>query len=183
MKFYKFLQSFINFIYFKNISFVMDYNTIIFITLVVTDVILALSVIVYLFKPKKFSERYVDVKEAPLHINNALKDKTKRDIIRSLRREKKYLTLIAKEIEDSVAKTKYHLYELEKLGIIASMKLTREKFFLLTERGKLCLRAIHIYYPKNNFEKIVSSLKFGHLEWKEKTKRFQTKNLPTTNLV
>ena len=133
--------------------------------------VIFMSIISYLFRKKHFSEKYVDVKEAPLDINNALKDKTKRDIIRSLRKEKKYLTLIAKEINESVAKTMYHLKELEKLGIIASMKLTREKFFLLTDRGLMCLKALHIYYPRNNFERIVSKLKYGNLNWNEKRVR------------
>lgn len=134
-----------------------------------------MSVMSYLFRRKHFSEKYVDVKEAPLDINNALKDKTKRDIIRSLRKEKKYLTLIANEINSSVAKTMYHLKELEKLGIIASMKLTREKFFLLTDRGMMCLKALYIYYPKNNFEKIFNRLKYGKLNWKEKGRRASRK--------
>jgi len=136
--------------------------------LVIADVILIIALFAYLFKSKKFSGRYVDVKEAPLYINNTLKDKTKRDIIKSLKREKKYLTLIATEIGESVAKTKYHLQELEKKGIIGSMKLTREKFFLLTEKGKWCLKAIYIYYPKHNFEKIVNSIRIGNLKWNKK---------------
>jgi predicted transcriptional regulator len=146
----------------------MDYNLLIFIALVIGDTIAIISTLLFLFKSKNFSHKYVDIKEAPLHINNALKDKTKRDIIRSLQREKKYLTLIAKEAQNSVAKTKYHLHELEKLGIIASMKLTREKFFLLTDRGRMCLRAISFYYPKNNFEKLVNTMKYGQLKWKDK---------------
>jgi predicted transcriptional regulator len=140
----------------------------ILIGLVVIDIIALFSLIAFLFKSKKFSRRYVDVKEAPLYVNNMLKDKTKRDIIKSLKKEKKYLTLIAKEIGESVAKTKYHLQELEKIGITGSMKLTREKFFLLTDKGKWCLKAIYIYYPKNNLENIVNSLRIGKLKWDKK---------------
>jgi hypothetical protein len=140
----------------------------IFIGLVITDVIVIISLFTYLFRSKKFSGRYVDVKEAPLYINNTLKDKTKREIIRSLKKEKKYLTLIAKEIGESVAKTKYHLQELEKRGIIGSMKLTREKFFLLTKKGNWCLSAIYLYYPKNNFEKLINSIRIGNLKWNKK---------------
>jgi len=142
-------------------------------TLIVSGIggVTFMAIMSYLFRPKHFSEKYVDVKEAPLDINNALKDKTKRDIIRSLRKEKKYLTLIAKEINESVAKTMYHLKELEKLEIIASMKLTREKFFLLTDSGMACLKALHIYYPKNNFERIISKLKYGKLNWNEKSRK------------
>ncbi len=136
--------------------------------LIAVDITMIIGLIIYLFKSKKFSGRYVDVKEAPLYINNTLKDKTKRDIIRVLKKEKKYLTLIAKEIGESVAKTKYHLEELEKIGIIGSMKLTREKFFLLTKKGEWCLKAIYLYYPKNNFEKIINSLKIGKLKWDKK---------------
>jgi hypothetical protein len=147
----------------------MDMITIALISL--AGIAILLAVLTYFFKTKNFTKKYVDVKEVPLHINNSLKDKTKRDIIRSLHSEKKYLTLIAKETQDSVAKTKYHLNELEKLGIIASMKLTREKFFLLTDRGKLCLRAIYEYYPKNNFEKIMNRIMYGRFEWKEKKRR------------
>ena len=135
---------------------------------IIADLVLLVSLLVFLFKTKNFSRRYVDVKEAPLHINNTLKDETKRNIIKSLKKEKKYLTLIAKEIGESVAKTKYHLQELEKVGIIGSMKLTREKFFLLTEKGKLSLNAIYIYYPKNNFEKMINSIKIGKLKWNKK---------------
>ena len=133
--------------------------------LVAADLIAIAFLFMYLFRSKQFSGRYVDVKEAPLHINNTLKDQTKRLIIRSLKKEKKYLTLIAKEIGESVAKTKYHLQELEKVGIIGSMKLTREKFFLLTTKGQWCLKAIYIYYPKNNLENIINSLKIGELKW------------------
>lgn len=135
-----------------------------------------MSVMTYLFKRKRFSKKYVDIKEAPLQINNVLKDETKRDIIRSLRKEKKYLTLIAKETNSSVAKTMYHLKELEKVDIIASMKLTREKFFLLTDRGMMCLKALYIYYPKNNFEKIFNRLKYGQLNWKEGKGKAYKKN-------
>jgi hypothetical protein len=143
-------------------------DILILIGLVVADLIAIASLFTYLFKSKQFSGRYVDVKEAPLHINNTLKDETKRLIVRSLKREKKYLTLIAKEIGESVAKTKYHLQELENVGIIGSMKLTREKFFLLTKKGAWCLNAIYIYYPKNNLEKILNSLKIGKLKWDKK---------------
>ena len=143
-------------------------EVLILIGLVIVDVIVVVSIIAYLFKSKNFSGRYVDVKEAPLYINNTLKDGTKRNIIRSLKKEKKYLTLIAKEVGDSVAKTKYHLQELEKIGIIGSMKLTREKFFLLTKKGDWCLKAIYIYYPKNNFEKIINSLRIGKFKWDKK---------------
>jgi predicted transcriptional regulator len=136
--------------------------------LIIADVIAMISIVYYLFRSKNFSGRYVDVKEAPLHINNTLRDETKRLIIKSLKKEKKYLTLIAKEIGESVAKTKYHLQELENVGIIGSMKLTREKFFLLTKKGELCLNAIYIYYPKNNFERMINSLKIGKLKWNKK---------------
>ncbi|NIO45129.1 MAG: hypothetical protein GTN36_06300 [Candidatus Aenigmarchaeota archaeon] len=136
--------------------------------LVVIDVVVIVSVIAYLFRSKNFSGRYVDVKEAPLYINNTLKDATKRSIIRSLKKEKKYLTLIAKEVGESVAKTKYHLQELEKIGIIGSMKLTREKFFLLTKKGSWCLKAIYLYYPKNNFEKMKNSIRIGNFKWDKK---------------
>jgi hypothetical protein len=145
----------------------MALDTMTMILIAIAGTVAAISVVIYLFRSKDFSTKYVDIKEAPLHLNNALKDETKRDIIISLRHEKKYLTLIAKETNDSVAKTKYHLNELEKVGIIASMKLTREKFFVLTERGKMCLVAIKLYYPKNNFEKMVNRLKYGQLKWKE----------------
>ena len=143
-------------------------NLLILAGLVLADITAIISIVFYLFKSKNFSGRYVDVKEAPLHINNTLKDETKRLIIKSLRKEKKYLTLIAKEIGESVAKTKYHLEELEKVGIIGSMKLTREKFFLLTKKGEWCLKAIYIYYPKNNVEKILNSLRIGELKWDKK---------------
>lgn len=140
----------------------------ILIGLLIADLVAIASLLAFLFKSKQFYGRYVDVKEAPLHINNILKDGTKRLIIKSLKREKKYLTLIAKEIDESVAKTKYHLQELEKVGIIGSMKLTREKFFLLTTKGQWCLKAIYIYYPKNNLEKIINSLNIGQLKWDKK---------------
>ena len=128
---------------------------------------IVMGILIYLFKPKRFGDRYVDIKEAPLEINNALKDRTKRRIVRSLKNEKKYLTLIANEIGESVAKTKYHLKEMERLGIITSMKLTRENFFLLTDRGVMCLKALQVYYPKSNFERIVSAAKYGKLRWKK----------------
>jgi predicted transcriptional regulator len=136
--------------------------------LISADAIAVGFLFTYLFKGRNFSGKYVDIKEAPLSINNTLKDDNKRKIILSLRREKKYLTLIANEIGQSVAKTKYHLQQLENAGIIGSMKLTREKFFMLTRKGQWCIDAIHIYYPKNNFEKLLSSLRIGVLKWDKK---------------
>jgi DNA-binding transcriptional ArsR family regulator len=135
---------------------------------VLADVATVAYLFAYLFKKKNFSGKYVDIKEAPLSINNTLKDDNKRLIIRSLRHEKKYLTLIAQEVGESVAKTMYHLKELERMGIIGSMKLSREKFFMLTKKGELCLDAIHIYYPKNNFEKLTSTIRIGSLKWNKK---------------
>ncbi len=85
-----------------------------------------------------------------------------------MKKEKKYLTLIAKEVGESVAKTKYHLQELEKIGIIGSMKLTREKFFLLTKKGRWCLKAVYLYYPKTNLERIINSLRIGKFKWDKK---------------
>jgi DNA-binding transcriptional ArsR family regulator len=149
----------------------MAYDILTLFSLVIAEAIAIIWFLLFLFRSKDFSKKYVDIKEVPLHINNALKDKTKRDIIRSLRKEKKYLTLIARETQESVAKTKYHLHELEKLGIIVSMKLTREKFFLLTDRGKMCLKAIYLYYPRKNFEKFINNLRHGELKWKEKGTR------------
>lgn len=110
--------------------------------------------------------KYTDIKEAPLHINNALKDKTKRKILRSLEKEKKYLTVIAEEIGESVAKVKYHLAELERLGLVAAMQLSREKFFVLTERGKWCVRAIDYYYPRSSLQRIINITKHVNLKWK-----------------
>ena len=128
--------------------------------------VVALAIVSYMFKPKKYGNKYVDIKEAPLEINNAMKDKMKRDIIRSLQKEKKYLTLIAKEVGESVAKTKYHLKEMEKLGIITSMKLTRENFFLLTDTGMMCLKALRVYYPRNRFERLINSANYRRMRWK-----------------
>ncbi|MFH1473420.1 MAG: winged helix-turn-helix domain-containing protein [Candidatus Aenigmatarchaeota archaeon] len=153
----------------------MVYDTITMLVAAGVGGVAFMSVMSYLFRRKHFSKKYVDIKEAPLQINNVLKDEIKRDIIRNLRKEKKYLTLIAKETNNSVAKTMYHLKELEKVDIIASMKLTREKFFLLTDRGMMCLKALYIYYPKNNFERIFNRLKYGQLNWKEGGRRVTRK--------
>ena len=111
--------------------------------------------------------RYTDIKEAPLHINNALKDETKRKILRSLKTEKKYLTVIAGDIRESVAKAKYHLAELERLGLVAAMQLSREKFFVLTEKGRWCVRAIDHYYPKSSLQRIMNKTRPVNLKWKE----------------
>jgi predicted transcriptional regulator len=110
---------------------------------------------------------YTDIKEAPLHINNALKDETKRKILRSLKTEKKYLTVIAGEIGESVAKAKYHLAELERLGLVDAMQLSREKFFVLTEKGRWCVRAIDHYYPKNYLQRVMNKTRSVNLKWKE----------------
>ena len=163
MNLYKVLENFIKFISFRNLRFSM----ILEIVEAASVGVVALGIVSYMFRPKRYESKYVDIKEAPLEINNALKDKTKRDIIRSLRSEKKYLTLIAKEIGESVAKTKYHLKEMEKLGIITSMKLTRENFFLLTDTGAMCLKALRVYYPKNRFERLINSAKYRKTRWKK----------------
>jgi len=138
----------------------------------VTLSIIVLAVAIILTRSSKVV-KYTDVKEAPLHINNALKDETKRKIIRSLKNEKKYLTVIAKEVGESVAKAKYHLAELERLGLVSAMQLTREKFFMLTEKGKWCLKAIDVYYPENNFRKLFYKIKRPNLKWKETHSRIQ----------
>ncbi|MBI4010372.1 MAG: winged helix-turn-helix transcriptional regulator [Candidatus Aenigmarchaeota archaeon] len=117
-------------------------------------------------KRRNYGQKIIEIKEAPLEISNLLKDSKKRKILRSLEKEKKYVSAISNEINDNAPRTRYHLKQLEKAGLVKSFKLAREAYFFVTKKGKWAVDAINYYYPETNLELIVSRIKkiFGIFE-------------------
>jgi len=111
-----------------------------------------------LFKKKIYERKIIEIKEAPLNISNLLKDNVKRQILRTLRRERKYVSAISKEIGENAPRTRYHLQQLEKAGLVKFFKLTREAYFSLTKKGRWTLNAINYYYPTTNLNFILGRL-------------------------
>jgi DNA-binding transcriptional ArsR family regulator len=112
-----------------------------------------------LTKKRNYFEKMVEIKEAPLEINNIMRDPVKRKIIKALSKEKKYMSAIAKEINENAPLLRYHLKQLEKAHLLKSFKLAREAYFSLTKEGQWCLDAINYYYPRTNIQLILSRLK------------------------
>jgi DNA-binding transcriptional ArsR family regulator len=112
-----------------------------------------------LTKKRNYFEKMVEIKEAPLEINNMMRDPVKRKIIKALSKEKKYMSAIAKEINENAPLLRYHLKQLEKAHLLKSFKLAREAYFSLTKEGQWCLDAINYYYPRTNIQLILSRLK------------------------
>jgi len=123
------------------------------------SIVLLSLIIFFLVKKKNYSKKIVEMKQAPLDISNLLKDGVKRHIIRTLRKERKYVSAISKEIGENAPRTTYHLKQLERYGLVKSFKLTRESYFSLTKKGYWCLNVIDFYYPKTNLRFIISRLK------------------------
>lgn len=121
--------------------------------------ILVLITIRYLVKKKNYSGIINEMKEAPLGISNLLKDGVKRRIIKTLRKQRKYVSAISKEINENAPRTRYHLKQLEKAGLVKSFKLAREAYFSLTKKGNWCLSVINYYYPPTNLHLLVSRVK------------------------
>ena len=124
-------------------------------------VFLVILLLIYkiLTKKRNYSEKMVEIKEAPIGINNLLRDSVKRKIIKALRKEKKYMSAIAKEINENAPLLRYHLKQLEKTHLLKSYKLAREAYFSLTKEGQWCLDAINYYYPNTNLQFISSRVK------------------------
>jgi DNA-binding transcriptional ArsR family regulator len=124
-------------------------------------IILLVLLIIYkiLTKKRNYSKKTVEIKEAPLEINNLMRDPVKRNIIRALRKQKKYMTAISREINENAPLLRYHLKQLEKAHLLMSYKLAREAYFSLTDQGQWCLEAINFYYPITNLQLIFSRLK------------------------
>ncbi|MBI2005142.1 MAG: winged helix-turn-helix transcriptional regulator [Candidatus Aenigmarchaeota archaeon] len=111
-----------------------------------------------LTRTKTYGKKIIEIKEASLEVSNLLKDHTKRQILRSLSKERKYVSAISKEIGENAPRTRYHLNQLEKSRLVASFKLAREVYFALTKKGKWALDAINYYYPTTNLQWIMSRL-------------------------
>ena len=114
-----------------------------------------------------------------MDISNLLKDVVKRNIIRTLRRERKYVSAISKEIGQNAPRTTYHLKQLEKYGLVKSFKLTRESYFSLTKKGVWCLDVIDYYYPKTNLQFLITRI--NKLSGGLKIKRFGFKETKQGN--
>ena len=121
--------------------------------------LLALIAIRYLVKKKNYAGVVIEMKEAPIGISNLLKDGVKRQIIGTLRKQRKYVSAISKEINENAPRTRYHLKQLEKAGLVKSFKLAREAYFSLTKKGQWCLNVANYYYPPTNLHLLVSRLK------------------------
>ena len=137
-------------------SVIVDFLLLIFPYLLIAGTVL--YVIKILTKRKDYGQKIIEIKEAPLEFSNLLKDSKKRQILRSLQKEKKYVSAISKEINDNAPRTRYHLAQLEKAGLVKSFKLAREAYFFVTKKGKWGLDAINYYYPETNWQLIVSRL-------------------------
>ena len=125
--------------------------------------ILAVLLIFYktITKKRNYFNKMVEIKEAPININNLMRDSVKRNIIRALKKEKKYMTAISKEINENAPRLRYHLKQLERAHLLKLFKLAREAYFSLTKEGQWCLDAINFYYPTTNLQFISSRLKRG----------------------
>lgn len=137
--------------------------------------LLIFIIIKILMKRRNYSGKISEMKEAPLDISNLLKDHVKRKIIRTLRKERKYVSAISREIHEDAPRTRYHLKQLEKSGLIKSFKLARESYFSLTKKGLWCLNTLEYYYPTTNlqfiktrFRKYFGTSKLRKLYSKEK---------------
>ncbi len=122
-------------------------------------ILIPLVAIKALTKKRNYLTKLVEIKEAPLGINNLMKDPVKRAIVRSLKKERKYMSAISREINQNAPMLRYHLKQLEKASILKSFKLARESYFSLTKEGKWCLDAINYYYPETNLQFIVTRMK------------------------
>ena len=130
-----------------------------------------------LIKRKTYERKIVEIKEGPLEVSNLLRDVVKRQIIRSLSKEKKYVSAISKEINENAPITRYHLKQLEKANLVKSFKLAREAYFSLTDKGRWSLEAINYYYPTTNiqllftrFKKILGVFRISKLMFRKKQK-------------
>jgi DNA-binding transcriptional ArsR family regulator len=123
--------------------------------------LIAIPIVVYkIFSRKRSYEgRMVEIKEAAVELNNLLKDSVKRNILRALRKQKKYMTAISREIGEDAPRMRYHLKQLEKAGLVRSFKLAREAYFSLTDKGRWSLSAINYYYPTSNAQLIWSRMR------------------------
>lgn len=140
----------------------------------------ALYILKSLTTKKNYGQRIIEIKEAPLEISNLLKDNKKRQMLRSLKEEKKYVSAISNEINDNAPRTRYHLKQLEKTGLVKSFKLAREAYFFVTKKGEWAVDAIDFYYPETNWQLILSRVKriLGVFEIKRLMPR--KKQLPET---
>jgi len=109
-------------------------------------------------KKRNYSEKMIEIKEAPIGINNIMRDSVKRKIIRALSKQKKYMTAISREINENAPLLRYHLKQLEKAHLLKSFKLARQAYFSLTKEVQWCLDAINYYYPITNFQFVFSRL-------------------------
>ncbi|MBI1978531.1 MAG: winged helix-turn-helix transcriptional regulator [Candidatus Aenigmarchaeota archaeon] len=121
-------------------------------------VVLILAFYRSLTKKKDYGQMIHEIKEAPLEISNLLKDVTKRRILRTLHKERKYVSAISKEIGENAPRTRYHLNQLEKSRLVASFKLAREVYYTLTKRGEWSLNAMNYYYPITTLQWILTRL-------------------------
>ncbi|HKZ45236.1 MAG TPA: helix-turn-helix domain-containing protein [archaeon] len=114
-------------------------------------------VIIFILRRKiNYKDRIIEIKEAPIGINNILRDPIKRGILKILKKDKKYLSRIAMELGLNPARARFHLKQLENFRLLSSYKLARESYYSLTKKGKWCLDAVQKYYPETVFNKIKS---------------------------
>lgn len=118
--------------------------------------LIAVPIVAYriLSRKRSYAGRTVEIKEAGVELNNLLKDAVKRNILRALSKERKYMTAISREIGENAPRMRYHLKQLEKAGLVRSFKLAREAYYSLTDKGRWSLGAINYYYPTTNSQLI-----------------------------
>ena len=103
-----------------------------------------------------YKHKSIEIKEAPAGVNNLLRDRIKRDILLSLSQQKKYVSKIGREVGLDPARARHHVKSLENYGLVKAIKLTREAYFSLTEKGHWSIKALRKYYPKTVFAWLLS---------------------------
>ena len=61
-----------------------------------------------------------------------------------------------REVGLDPARARHHLKALENYGLVKAIKLTREAYFTLTDKGHWCIKALRKYYPKTVFAWLIS---------------------------
>jgi len=121
-----------------------------------TGLILLLGAYFILRKRIDYKRKSVEIREAPVGVNNLMRDRIKRDILLSLVEQKKYVSKVGREVGLDPARARHHLKALENYGLVKTIKLTREAYFTLTDKGHWCIKALKKYYPKTVFAWFVS---------------------------
>ncbi len=140
-------------------------------------IIFLLSSYFILKKRIDYRNKMIEIREAPVGVNNLLRDRIKREILLTLTQHKKYVSKIGREVGYDPARARHHIKVLESFGLVKTIKLTREAYYTLTEKGMWCIKAIKKYYPKTVFAWIASRVSIP-LEKHEDENWFKMESVP-----